>query len=58
MINFDNIAPTKALPVVLDTYRKVSEDFFGNPSSLHAVGGKADEMLQSARAQIAQLMQA
>ncbi|MCI1894444.1 MAG: cysteine desulfurase [Lactobacillus sp.] len=58
MIYFDNSATTKALPVVLDTYRKVSEDFFGNPSSLHAVGGKADEMLQSARAQIAQLMQA
>lgn len=28
MIYFDNSATTKALPAVLDTYRKVSEDFF------------------------------
>ncbi|MFD1432384.1 cysteine desulfurase family protein [Lacticaseibacillus yichunensis] len=58
MIYFDNSATTKALPAVLDTYRKVSEDFFGNPSSLHAVGTKADEMLHSARKQIAGLIQA
>jgi len=56
MIYFDNSATTKALPEVLDTYRKVSEDFFANPSSLHALGGKADEMLQSARHQIADLI--
>ncbi|WP_125703061.1 cysteine desulfurase family protein [Lacticaseibacillus daqingensis] len=58
MIYFDNSATTKALPAVLDTYRKVSEDFFGNPSSLHAVGGKGDAMLQGARQQIADLMHA
>ncbi|WP_179395239.1 cysteine desulfurase family protein [Lacticaseibacillus absianus] len=58
MIYFDNSATTKALPAVLDTYRKVSEDFYGNPSSLHAVGGKGDAMLQSARKQIADLIQA
>ncbi|WP_262314741.1 cysteine desulfurase family protein [Lacticaseibacillus parakribbianus] len=58
MIYFDNSATTKALPAVLDTYRTVSEDFYGNPSSLHAVGGKADAMLQGARKQIASLMQA
>lgn len=58
MIYFDNSATTKALPVVLDTYRKVSEDYFGNPSSLHAVGGKGNEVLQSSRKQIADLMHA
>lgn len=56
MIYFDNSATTAALPVVLDTYRAVSEQFFGNPSSLHALGSKADELLQSARAQIAALI--
>ncbi|KRO18402.1 cysteine desulfurase family protein [Lacticaseibacillus saniviri] len=58
MIYFDNSATTKARPEVLDTYRKVSEDFFGNPSSLHALGDHANQMLQTARQQIAQLIRA
>lgn len=58
MIYFDNSATTKALPAVLDTYRKVSEDFFGNPSSLHALGDHAFDLLESSRKQIASLIQA
>ncbi|MCX2455357.1 cysteine desulfurase family protein [Lacticaseibacillus nasuensis] len=58
MIYFDNSATTKALPAVLDTYRKVSEDFFGNPSSLHALGDHAYQLLEGARSQIAELMHA
>lgn len=58
MIYFDNSATTKVRPEVLDTYRKVSEDFFGNPSSLHALGDHANQMLQTARQQIAQLIRA
>ena len=43
-------------PEVLDTYRKVNEQFFGNPSSLHRLGNEADALLQQSRKQIAQLL--
>ena len=56
MIYFDNSATTKISPDALATYNKVSKDFFGNPSSLHALGTKANEVLQSSRAQIAKLI--
>lgn len=56
MIYFDNSATTKMYPEVLDTYRKVSEQFFGNPSSLHRIGNEADALLQQSRKQIAQLL--
>lgn len=56
MIYFDNSATTKMYPEVLDTYRKVNEQFFGNPSSLHRIGNEADALLQQSRKQIAQLL--
>ncbi|PIO83698.1 aminotransferase V [Loigolactobacillus backii] len=56
MIYFDNSATTAAAPEVLKTYQTVSEDFFGNPSSLHAIGNKADNLLTQSRKQIASLM--
>lgn len=56
MIYFDNSATTKISPDALATYNKVNTDFFGNPSSLHALGTKANEVLQSSRAQIAKLI--
>lgn len=58
MIYFDNSATTKIAPTVLDTYVKVSQNFMGNPSSLHQVGQKAYDLLEQSRAQIAQLMHA
>lgn len=58
MIYFDNSATTAAAPEVLQSYQAVSQDFFGNPSSLHALGDKADNLLQQSRQQIAQLIQA
>ncbi|KRL14237.1 cysteine desulfurase family protein [Schleiferilactobacillus perolens] len=58
MIYFDNSATTKIDPAVLATYDAISNNFFGNPSSLHAVGTKANDMLQSARKQIADLLDA
>ena len=42
MIYFDNSATTKISPEALATYNKVSTDFFGNPSSLHALGTPAN----------------
>lgn len=56
MIYFDNSATTKMYPEVLDTYRKVNEQFFGNPSSLHRLGNEADALLQQSRKQIALLL--
>ncbi|GLB58516.1 cysteine desulfurase family protein [Cytobacillus sp. NCCP-133] len=56
MIYFDNSATTKPYKEVLDSYIKVSSDFFGNPSSLHGIGGQAERLLMHAREQIAQLL--
>ncbi len=58
MIYFDNSATTRPLPSVLDTYRTVAEDFFGNPSSLHNLGDRARAVVEQSRGQIAQLIRA
>lgn len=54
MIYFDNSATTKVEPSVLTTYQKVSEQYYGNPSSLHQLGDITSKLLQQSRAQIAQ----
>lgn len=56
MIYFDNSATTKPYKEVLDSFMKVSEEYFGNPSSLHSIGGHAEKLLQQARAKVAQLL--
>lgn len=56
MIYFDNSATTKPFPEVIDSYVKVSTDYFANPSSLHGFGGQAEKLLSQARAQIAKLL--
>ncbi|WP_307191546.1 cysteine desulfurase family protein [Mesobacillus stamsii] len=56
MIYFDNSATTKPYRQVLDSFIKVSEEFYGNPSSLHKIGGQAEKLLQQARSQIARLL--
>jgi len=56
MIYFDNSATTKPFPEVLSSFIKVSSDYFGNPSSLHNFGGKAEQLLRKARAQVADLL--
>lgn len=53
MIYFDNSATTKIEPTVLETYRKVSEAYYGNPSSLHHLGDAPTKLLEQARMQIA-----
>lgn len=53
MIYFDNSATTKIEPTVLETYLKVSEQFYGNPSSLHLLGDTPTKLLAQSRAQIA-----
>jgi len=56
MIYFDNSATTKPYKEVLQTYVTVSEQFFGNPSSLHKLGGQSEQLLEQARQQIANLI--
>lgn len=56
MIYFDNSATTQAAPAVLDTYTKVSQKIWGNPSSLHNFGETAFHLLEQSRQQIADLL--
>lgn len=56
MIYLDNSATTKPKKEVLETFTKASEDYFGNPASLHTLGNDAENLLESARNQIAQIL--
>ncbi|PLT32270.1 cysteine desulfurase family protein [Bacillus sp. V5-8f] len=56
MIYFDNSATTKPYPEVIESFVKVSTNFFGNPSSLHGIGAQAEKLLAKARDQIAGLL--
>ena len=56
MVYLDYSATTPVLPEVLDSYNKVTEEFFGNPNSLHNLGVKSNELLMSATKQIADLL--
>ncbi len=56
MIYLDNSATTKPYKQVLDSFIKVSEEYYGNPSSLHKIGGQAEKLLQQARSQVARLL--
>lgn len=57
MIYFDNSSTTQMLEDVSSTYQKVSEIYFGNPSSLHRKGNTSAELLQKSREQIASFLQ-
>jgi cysteine desulfurase len=56
MIYFDNSATTKPYKEVVDSFVKVSSEFFGNPSSLHGLGVQAEKLLTQARTQVANLL--
>lgn len=56
MIYFDNSATTKVDPAALETYNKVSEEIWGNPSSLHKLGDRAHQLLEASRKQTAELL--
>lgn len=57
MMYLDNSATTKPYDEVLETYIKVNKELFGNPSSLHNFGGKAEQLISRAREQIAGLIE-
>ncbi|WP_203333230.1 cysteine desulfurase family protein [Planococcus beigongshangi] len=57
MIYLDNSATTKPKKEVMDTFIKANEDYYGNPASLHKLGNTAENLLESARRQIAKELQ-
>ncbi|MCM3360241.1 cysteine desulfurase family protein [Psychrobacillus sp. MER TA 171] len=56
MIYLDNSATTKVLPEIMDTFVAVNETYWANPSSIHEFGHKTNQLLQSAREQIAEIL--
>ncbi|MGL4819675.1 MAG: cysteine desulfurase family protein [Bacilli bacterium] len=56
MLYLDHSATTKPHPDVLKSYVAVSEQYFGNPSSLHGLGAEAETLLCHARKQIGSLL--
>ncbi len=56
LIYFDNSATTKPYKEVLDTFVKVNEGYYANPSSIHSFGGKVEKLLNQSRQQVASLL--
>jgi cysteine desulfurase len=56
MIYFDNNATTRIAPEVFEAMRPFLEDFYGNPSSAHAFGRKAREIVEKSRERVASLV--
>lgn len=56
MIYFDNSATTKPYREVIESFLKVSSEYYGNPSSLHGIGAQAEKLMTQARSQIADLL--
>ena len=56
MIYLDYSATTPVLPEILDSYNKVTTEYFGNSNSLHNLGTKSRELLESATKQVSELL--
>lgn len=56
MIYLDNCATTKPFPSVIESYRQVSDAYFANPSSIHALGAEVDRLQQKGREQAATIL--
>ena len=56
MIYLDNAATTKMSRLSIDAMMPYMDEVYGNPSSLHSVGQKANEALCAARQKIADLL--
>ena len=57
-IYLDNAATTKIHPEVLDEMSKIMRDYYGNPSSIHCFGRKSKALVETARKEIANLVNA
>jgi len=56
MIYLDNNATTRVAPEVLDAMQPYLSEFFGNPSSAHALGRDMKRAVENSRAQVASLI--
>lgn len=56
MIYLDYSATTKVNPDVLESFNKVSKEYFGNPNSIHKLGVKSANLISEATKQIASLL--
>ncbi|TMU85683.1 aminotransferase class V-fold PLP-dependent enzyme [Bacillus sp. BHET2] len=54
---FDYAATTPVDRESLHVYQTVSEEFWGNPSSLHDIGGKAKQLLTKCRERLADMLE-
>ncbi len=57
-IYLDNSATTPMCEAALDTYLRISREVWGNPSSLHALGGAARRELNTARERVLRALDA
>jgi cysteine desulfurase len=53
---FDHNASSVLLPEAREAWLRASADFYGNPSSLHRLGARADRALSDARERLAALL--
>ncbi len=56
MIYLDNAATTALSPRALEKFTQVSQEIFGNPSSIHGFGRKANQILREARQAVATVL--
>ena len=56
MIYLDYSATTPVIDEVLDSYNKVTKEYFGNPNSMHSLGIKSNELLKSATKQVCDIL--
>lgn len=56
MIYLDNSATTRINPEVVRVMTDVMQNIYGNPSSLHGVGGKAERLVTEARRALAAVL--
>ena len=56
MVYLDNSATTRPDPEVIAVMNEVLQNIYGNPSSLHGLGVKAERLLEKARGHVAQVL--
>jgi len=58
IVYVDNNATTRVDPIVVEAMLPFYSDYYGNPSSMHAFGGNVAKSIQTAREQVASLLNA
>lgn len=56
MVYLDYSATTPVIKEILDSFNKTTLEYFGNPNSMHSLGVKSKELLNSATRQISDIL--